>query len=212
MSTSFYQTTNPRGTFAYMDPEFLTTGELTARSDIYSFGIIILRLVTGKPALGIAREVEVALDKGELELLVDRSAGDWPFVQAEKLILLGLQCAELSRRKRPDRMNHVWSVVEPLVKSASLPVEPESIGHWVNKNRTPFYFICPISQEVMRDPHIAADGFSYEEEAIKGWLGSGHNTSPMTKSTLEHLQLIPNLALRSAIEEFMQQKQQQIPS
>uniref|UniRef100_A0A0E0BDF2 RING-type E3 ubiquitin transferase n=1 Tax=Oryza glumipatula TaxID=40148 RepID=A0A0E0BDF2_9ORYZ len=212
VSTSFYQTTNPRGTFAYMDPEFLTTGELTARSDIYSFGIIILRLVTGKPALGIAREVEVALDKGELELLVDRSAGDWPFVQAEKLMLLGLQCAELSRRKRPDRMNHVWSVVEPLVKSASLPVEPESIGHWVNKNRTPFYFICPISQEVMRDPHIAADGFSYEEEAIKGWLGSGHNTSPMTKSTLEHLQLIPNLALRSAIEEFMQQKQQQIPS
>jgi serine/threonine protein kinase len=132
-----------------MDPEFLTTGELTARSDIYSFGIIILRLVTGKPALGIAREVEVALDKGELELLVDRSAGDWPFVQAEKLMLLGLQCAELSRRKRPDRMNHVWSVVEPLVKSASLPVEPESIGHWVNKNRTPFYFICPISQVCM---------------------------------------------------------------
>ncbi|KAF0928610.1 hypothetical protein E2562_006051 [Oryza meyeriana var. granulata] len=211
VSTSFYQTTNPRGTFAYMDPEFLTTGELTARSDIYSFGIIILRLVTGKPALGIAREVEDALDKGVLELLVDRSAGDWPFVQAEKLMLLGLQCAELSRRRRPGRMNDVWRVVEPLMKSVSLPVEPSS-GHWLDKNRTPFYFICPISQEVMRDPHIAADGFSYEAEAIKGWLDSGHNTSPMTKSTLENRQLIPNLALCAAVEEFMQQQQKMPPS
>uniref|UniRef100_A0A0D9XM60 RING-type E3 ubiquitin transferase n=1 Tax=Leersia perrieri TaxID=77586 RepID=A0A0D9XM60_9ORYZ len=209
VSRSFYQTTNPRGTFAYMDPEFLTSGELTARSDIYSFGIIILRLVTGKPALGIAREVEDALDKGELELLVDQSAGDWPFVQAEKLMLLGLQCAELSRRRRPDRMNDVWRVIESLVKSASLP-EPQSFRYWLDKNRTPFYFICPISQEVMRDPHIAADGFTYEAEAIKGWLDSGNNTSPMTKSTLEHHQLIPNLALRSAIEEFMQRQQQQM--
>lgn len=211
MSTSFYQTTNPRGTFAYMDPEFLTTGELTARSDIYSFGIVILRLVTGKPALGIARVVEDALEKGELELLVDQSAGEWPFVQAEKLMLLGLQCAELSRRRRPGHMNHVWRVVEPLVKSATLSIAAQSFGHRFDQNHTPFYFICPISQEVMRNPHIAADGFTYEAEAIKGWLDSGHITSPMTKLTLAHHHLIPNRALRSAIEEYMQQ-QQKLPS
>ncbi|GJM91394.1 hypothetical protein PR202_ga07758 [Eleusine coracana subsp. coracana] len=128
MSTSLYQTTNPRGTFAYMDPEFLTTGELTARSDIYSFGILILQLVTGKPALGIGRAVEDALDKDELELLVDKSAGRWPFDQAKKLMLLGLHCVELSRRRRPDRMSDVWCVVEPLVKSA-LSVAPPSFGH-----------------------------------------------------------------------------------
>ncbi|CAN6311999.1 unnamed protein product [Urochloa humidicola] len=201
MSTSLYQTTNPRGTFSYMDPEFLTTGELTARSDIYSFGIVILQLVTGKPALGIGRAVEDALEKDELELLVDQSAGEWPFVQAKKLMLLGLQCAELSRRKRPCRMSDVWCVIEPLVKTALLSAKP-SVG-------TPFCFLCPISQEVMRSPHIAADGYTYEAEFIKGWLHSGRSTSPMTKLPLAHHHLIPNHALRSAIQEHFKQQQQQ---
>lgn len=80
--------TNP-GSARYTDPELLTTGELTPSSDVYSFGVVVLRLVTGQPALGIARKVEEALEKGEMETLVDRSAGEWPFAQAEKLMLLG---------------------------------------------------------------------------------------------------------------------------
>lgn len=56
----------------------------------------------------------------------------------------------------------------------------------------------------MRDPHIAADGFTYEAEAIQGWLDSGHNTSPMTNAKLEHSILVPNHALRSAIEDWLQ--------
>ncbi|XP_062206176.1 U-box domain-containing protein 33-like [Phragmites australis] len=209
MSTSLYRTTNPRGTFAYMDPEFLTTGELTARSDIYSLGIVILQLVTGKPALGIGRAVEDALEKDELELLIDQSAGEWPFVQAKKLMLLGLQCAELSRRRRPYRMSDVWCVIEPLVKSASLSTAPQSFAHRFVESHTPSYFLCPISQEVMRNPHIAADGFTYEAEVIRGWLHSGRSTSPMTKLPLAHHHLIPNHALHSAIQEYFQQQQQQ---
>lgn len=59
-------------------------------------------------------------------------------------------------------------------------------------------------QEIMRDPHIAADGFTYEVEAIKGWIESGHNTSPMTNLMLRNHELIPNRALRSAIQEWLQ--------
>nr|XP_034572176.1 U-box domain-containing protein 57-like isoform X2 [Setaria viridis]TKV95083.1 hypothetical protein SEVIR_9G337400v2 [Setaria viridis] len=207
MSTSIYQTTSPRGTFSYMDPEFLTTGELTARSDIYSLGIVILQMVTGKLALGIGRAVEDALDRDELELLVDKSAGQWPFVQAKKLMLLGLQCAELSRRRRPYRMSDVWCVIEPLVKSASLSATPQSFGHQFVERHTPSCFFCPISQVVMRNPHIAADGYTYEAEVIKGWLHSGRSMSPMTKLPLAHHHLIPNRALHSAIQEHFKQQQ-----
>lgn len=61
-----------------------------------------------------------------------------------------------------------------------------------------------VLQEVMEDPYIAADGFTYEEEAIRGWLDSGHNTSPMTNLKLEHTDLVPNYALHNAILEWQQ--------
>ncbi len=70
----------------------------------------------------------------------------------------------------------------------------------------PSYFVCPIFQEVMRDPHVAADGFTYEAEAIRGWLDSGHDTSPMTNSKLAHHNLVPNRALRSAIQDWLQSR------
>lgn len=56
----------------------------------------------------------------------------------------------------------------------------------------------------MEDPHIAADGYTYEAEALRGWLDTDHTTSPMTNLQLEHTNLIPNHALRSAIQEWKQ--------
>jgi hypothetical protein len=61
-------------------------------------------------------------------------------------------------------------------------------------------------QDIMNDPHVAADGFTYEAEAIRSWLDSGHDTSPMTNLPLEHDELIPNRALRSAIQEWHEQQ------
>lgn len=58
-------------------------------------------------------------------------------------------------------------------------------------------------QEVMKDPQLAADGFTYEAEAISTWLQRGHETSPMTNKKLLHTKLVPNLALRSAIQEWL---------
>jgi hypothetical protein len=57
----------------------------------------------------------------------------------------------------------------------------------------------------MRDPHIAADGFTYEGDTIKDWLQSCHTMSPMTYLTFTHHELIPNNALRFAIQEWQMQ-------
>ncbi|CAH8269370.1 unnamed protein product [Arabidopsis lyrata] len=73
-----------------------------------------------------------------------------------------------------------------------------------NHREPPQYFICPITQDIMEDPHVATDGFTYEREAISGWFARGHDTSPMINKRLPHTSLVPNLALRSAIQEWLQ--------
>ena len=137
--------TDPKGTFAYMDPEFLASGELTPKSDVYSFGIILLRLLTGRPALGITKEVSYALDTGKLTSLLDPLAGDWPFVQAEQLARLALRCCEMTRKNRPDLFSDVWRILDPMRASSggSSSFGLSSSGLY---QQTPSYFICPIFQ------------------------------------------------------------------
>ncbi|XP_017697851.2 U-box domain-containing protein 33-like [Phoenix dactylifera] len=202
-----YCRTSPKGTFAFMDPEFLTSGELTPHSDVFSFGVTILRLLTGKPALGIIGKVRDALEKERLDEIVDASAGGWPYVQAKKLAQLGLKCCEVERKRRPDLAGEAWRVLEPMTKAAasSMASSRSSVMLKASEDCIPSYFICPILKEIMKDPHIAADGFTYEAEAIKGWLDSGHDTSPMTNLKLPHCELVPNDNLRSMIEQWLQQ-------
>jgi hypothetical protein len=59
-------------------------------------------------------------------------------------------------------------------------------------------FKCPISLEIMQDPVLADDGFSYERAKIEEWLLT-HDTSPMTNQVLSSKKLIPNRTLRNII-------------
>ncbi|OWM88201.1 U-box domain-containing protein 33 [Punica granatum] len=200
-NTTLLCRTEPKGTFAYMDPEFFSTGELSTKSDAYSFGIILLRLLTGRHALGIVKEVQYALDKGNLKALLDPLAGDWPFVQAEQLVHLALRCCDMNRKNRPNLESEVWRVLEPMrAFCRGSPSAPFGGGE---QSQPPPYFICPILLEVMQDPHVAADGYTYEAEALRGWLESGHDSSPMTNYPLAHTNLVPNRALRSSIQEWV---------
>jgi len=60
--------------------------------------------------------------------------------------------------------------------------------------------ICPITQDVMEDPVVCADGHSYERAAITQWL-LARDTSPCTNAPLLHKNVVPNHALRNLIAE-----------
>ncbi|XP_065666377.1 sterile alpha motif domain-containing protein 14 isoform X5 [Hydra vulgaris] len=66
----------------------------------------------------------------------------------------------------------------------------------------PSDFLCPITMEIMVDPVIAADGFTYEKKSILSWFSSGKVTSPMTNIPLSHTELVPNRSLKNVIEKF----------
>ncbi|KAL0918340.1 hypothetical protein M5K25_010344 [Dendrobium thyrsiflorum] len=164
-----------------MDPDFISSGDITLAADVYSFGIILLRLLAGKPALGIIN-------------------------QAKQLVQLALKCCNAIRKNRPSLDGEVWKVLDLMVKVNEHGKLPPLSSSSVSQNNIiiPSYFICPISQEIMRDPHIAEDGFTYEAEVIKKWFESGHNMSPMTNRQFQHHNLTPNHGLRSSIQEWLQ--------
>ncbi|UJR15021.1 hypothetical protein I4U23_001997 [Adineta vaga] len=58
---------------------------------------------------------------------------------------------------------------------------------------------CCITKAILRDPVLAADGFTYEREAILNWFEQS-NRSPMTNQELENKELKPNHAIRSILQ------------
>jgi hypothetical protein len=74
-----------------------------------------------------------------------------------------------------------------------------------NNQETPDCFLCPITQEMILDPVITADGHTYERQAIRVWL-SQHQTSPRTGELLADKMLRPNHALRTQIVEHRAQR------
>lgn len=193
-----YNETVPAGTFCYIDPEYQRTGSLGPKSDLYALGIVILQLLTGKPPMAITEVVETAIEYKSLQQILDKNAGDWPLDEALELATLGLKCAEFRRRDRPDLEKDVLPELERLKTLADAQSR---------QNREeidvipPNHFFCPILKEVMEDPHVANDGFTYEYSTIKTWL-ENNNTSPMTNLPMNHKILIPNHPLRSAILEW----------
>ena len=64
-------------------------------------------------------------------------------------------------------------------------------------------FKCPISDSIMRQPVVAADGHTYEEGSIKRWFveHGASAKSPLAGQPLGSTQTVPNHTLRKAIEE-----------
>ncbi|XP_078165887.1 U-box domain-containing protein 33-like [Carex rostrata] len=118
-SVPFQLTDSLKGTLAYMDPEYFSTGKITPLFDVYSFGIMLLRLVTCKDPRGIRNLVEAAQKKDTLKALIDASAGPWSFKEAKKMISLGLRCSDPMRKNRPDLSTKVWNELKSMADLAS---------------------------------------------------------------------------------------------
>eukprot|EP00927_Polykrikos_kofoidii_P032933 TRINITY_DN27913_c0_g1_i1.p1 TRINITY_DN27913_c0_g1~~TRINITY_DN27913_c0_g1_i1.p1 ORF type:complete len:1061 (-),score=172.80 TRINITY_DN27913_c0_g1_i1:320-3502(-) len=69
---------------------------------------------------------------------------------------------------------------------------------FVKHSEIPHEFLCPITQDVMRDAVSTCDGHTYERRNIEAWL-SEKSTSPITGLPLANKALIPNHNLRKLI-------------
>ncbi|KAI9729761.1 MAG: hypothetical protein M1834_006712 [Cirrosporium novae-zelandiae] len=90
-------------------------------------------------------------------------------------------------RQKIEELEHVFAIASPDLE----------------KREVPDWMIDDISFQVMLDPVITKTGHSYERATLLEHLRRSH-TDPLTREPLTEAELRPNLALRSACEEFLE--------
>ncbi|NXK01910.1 IRAK4 kinase, partial [Herpetotheres cachinnans] len=97
------------GTAAYMAPEALR-GEITPKSDIFSFGVVLLEIITGLPPVDENREPQLLLsikdeiedEEATIEDYVDEKMSDWDAPSVHKMYSIADQCLNEKKNRRPD--------------------------------------------------------------------------------------------------------------
>ncbi|XP_020524531.1 probable receptor-like protein kinase At1g49730 isoform X1 [Amborella trichopoda] len=126
--------TDIRGTPGYMDPEYVVTQELTEKSDIYSYGVVLLELVTARRAIQENKNLvewaqKFMAEPARLPELVDPTIADaYDFEQLQAVVTIVRLCTQREGRFRPSIkqvLRLLYERIDPLQNSFSRAVERE---------------------------------------------------------------------------------------
>nr|CAB3470495.1 unnamed protein product [Digitaria exilis] len=123
--TNTHVSTRIMGTFGYLAPEYASSGKLTDRSDVFSFGVVLLELITGRKPVDQARPMGEeslvewarpvlvdAVETGDLDAVVDaRLEGAYNRGQMIVIVEAAAACVRHSAPKRP-RMVQVMRALD----------------------------------------------------------------------------------------------------
>lgn len=119
------------GTQGYVAPEYALTGHLTTKSDVYSYGVVLLELLTGRVPVDMKRPPgEGVLVSWALPLLTDREKvvkimdpsleGQYSMKEVVQVAAIAAMCVQPEADYRPLMADVVQSLV-PLVKTQRSP-------------------------------------------------------------------------------------------
>ncbi|KAI6704882.1 hypothetical protein NL676_007844, partial [Syzygium grande] len=123
----------------YMSPEYAIDGIFSTKSDVFSFGVLVLEIISGRRKrefhhhghnfnlLGHAWKLWL---QGEANELIDKQMEDsFPISEVIRCIQIGLLCVQQSPKQRPT-MSSVLLMLDS--ESASLP-QPKQPGFYTER-------------------------------------------------------------------------------
>lgn len=136
-SAKSHASTYVMGTIGYIDPEYARTSRLNEKSDIYSFGIVLLELLTGRKAVDNESNLhQLILSRADNNTVMDAVDSEVSITctdlnHVRKAFQLALLCTKRNPLERPS-MHEVTRVLvsllpQPLSKPCSAP--PKAINY-----------------------------------------------------------------------------------
>ncbi|KAM7462707.1 hypothetical protein LguiA_030828 [Lonicera macranthoides] len=137
--------TNVKGTFGYLDPEYFLTNRLTRKSDVYAFGVVLLEVLCGRRAVdsklnyeqrGLAVWAQNCIKEGLVDQIVDPCLRGQILPDSMKVFVeIAGQCLQSHPKKRPT----MAEVVAALESTLALQLKTDSsVLEWDIFNSGPF--------------------------------------------------------------------------
>ncbi|KAH0991647.1 hypothetical protein GBA52_003130 [Prunus armeniaca] len=127
-----YVSSEVRGTFGYVDPEYRRNHHVNAAGDVYSFGIVLLQLISGRRVINLNSQKPMPLSKmaraltkgGDVTEFADpKLNGEYSVVAFDLVFNLALSCTGL-KQQRPG----MEQVVSKLEKALHISTKMEPIS------------------------------------------------------------------------------------